>query len=138
MEQVCVFKESDHEISFRMTDILCSPLAADYPSSQYTLTNACWALATVLWTPQFNYYLIDFSCISIFFSSSHSDCPIGGNVCFLFPRFPCGIYFEFKDYFFNPSGSHICLACQLIDRWMHNLWKLNWTLRLMPSINRKQ
>lgn len=90
-------------------------------------------LVTVLCAPQFNYYLIDFSCISIFCSSDQSGSSTEHCLFFFFPRFPRGIYLEsniclrgFPSFFFNPSGMHrscsLSVACQLNTK----IWKLWW------------
>lgn len=77
------FLVSHHEISFTMTAVLCSFLTTDDFSSLPPLLNAWRVLAAVWCARQFNYYLIDFSCISIFSSLSHSVCPVGVMFVFL-------------------------------------------------------
>lgn len=103
------FLVSHHEISFKMTAVLCSLLTTDDLSSPSPLPNAWSVLAAVRCAPQFNYYLIDFSCISIFSSLSRRGCPVGVMLVFLFQDFLMES-FGVKDVFVCLSSSPLfCL-----------------------------
>lgn len=100
---------SHHEISFKMTAVLCSLLTTDDFSSLSPWLNACRVLAAVCCAPQFNYYLIDFSCISIFSSLSHSGCPVGVMFVFLPSKISLWNHLESKVFLFAsppPSCLH--------------------------------
>lgn len=102
------FLVSHHEISFKMTAVLCSLLTTDDFSSLSPLLNAWRVLAAVWCASQFNYYLIDFSCISIFSSLSHSGAHVGVVFVFLSKIFLWN-HLESKMFFFAcppPSCLH--------------------------------
>lgn len=70
-------------MSFKMTALLSSFWTTDAFSSLSPWLNARRVPAAAWCVPQFNYDLIDFSCISIFSSLSHSGCPVGAMFGFL-------------------------------------------------------
>lgn len=94
------FLVSHHEISFKMTAVPCSLLTTGDFSSLSPSPDACSVLAAVRCASQFNYYPIDFSCISIF-SSFKSQWPSCGGAA----------YFAFQDFLLESFGVKEVFVC---------------------------
>lgn len=119
------FLVSHHEISFKMTAVLCSLLTTDDFSSLSPLLNAWRVLAAVWCAPQFNYYLIDFSCISIFSSLSQSGCPVGVMFVFSFQDFLMES-FGVKDVFVCLSSSILPPSTPPLECLTTAGWRWAW------------
>lgn len=123
------FLVSHHEISFKMTAVLCSLLTTDDFSPLSPLPNAWRVLAAVWCAPKFNYYLIDFSCISIFSSLSHSGCPVGVMFVFSFQDFLMES-FGVKDVFVCLSSPILPASSPPLECLTAAVWRWAWTGRL--------